>query len=69
MLKLISESRQVFTDKRVHLKLFRRFWRSLDAYNEGQTYEQVLKMFFGSLCSGTGQSHRRIMNTNIECND
>jgi len=65
MLNLIAESRQAFTDKRVHLKLFRRFWRSLYAYLEGQTYEQVLKLFFGNSCNGTVQSHRKITNTNL----
>jgi hypothetical protein len=69
MLKLISESRQVFTDKRIHLKLFRRFWRTLYVYHEGQTYEQVLRLFFGSSSSGMVQSHRKITNTNLKCDD
>ena len=65
MLKLISESREVFKQRQIHLKLFRRFWRTLYAYYEGQTCEQVLKAFYGSHCIETVQSHRRITNTNL----
>ena len=66
MLKLISESRAYFLERRIALKLFRRFWRSLDAYSEGQTYADVLKLFFSQLCSASIQSHRRISNDNID---
>ncbi|CAF5016143.1 unnamed protein product, partial [Rotaria sp. Silwood1] len=38
MLKLIVESRENFRDKEIHLKLFRRFWKCLLAYKDGQSY-------------------------------
>jgi hypothetical protein len=66
MVHLIFESRRVFTDKNIHLKLFRRFWRALQAYFEGQTYGQVLKLFFSNSCRDTIQAHRKITNTNIQ---
>ena len=65
MLKLVPQSWEVFTTRQIHLKLFRRFWRTLHAYSEGQTYEQALKSFYGSFYSATVQSHRRITNTNL----
>ncbi|CAF2058210.1 unnamed protein product [Rotaria magnacalcarata] len=65
MLKIIPQSRENFRTRYVDLKLFRRFWCTLHAYNEGQTYEQVLKSFFGNFCSAPVQSYRRITNTNL----
>jgi hypothetical protein len=50
------------------LKLFRRFWRAIEAYSQGQTYADVLKLFFSQLCKSTIQSHRKITNTNINEN-
>ena len=69
MLQLIPASRQDFTDKKIQLKLYRRFWRALQAYHSGQTYEQVLKLFYSNLCSATIQSHRKISNTNLAVNN
>ena len=65
MVNLIFQSRQVFTDRNIHLKLFRRFWRALHAYSEGQTYGQVLKLFFSNSCRDIIQAHRKITNTNL----
>ena len=65
MLKLIIQSPEIFTTRQIHLKLFCPFWRILHAYSEGETYEQVLKSFYGSFCSATVQSQRRITNTNL----
>jgi hypothetical protein len=66
MIKLISESRINFVERKIALKLFRRFWRSIEAYSQGQTYADVLKLFFSQLCKSTIQSHRKITNTNID---
>ncbi|CAF1533427.1 unnamed protein product [Didymodactylos carnosus] len=65
MIKLISDSRTHFVGGKIALKLFRRFWRSIEAYSQGQTYTDVLKQFFSQLCKTSVQSHRRISNTNI----
>ena len=65
MIKLITESRKHFVERNIALKLFRRFWRSIEAYSQGQTYVDVLKLFFSQLCKTSVQSHRRISNKNI----
>ena len=65
MIKLISESRKHFVEREIALKLFRRFWRSIEAYSQGQSYADVLKLFFSQLCKTAVQSHRRISDKNI----
>ncbi len=66
MIKLILESRINFVERKIALKLFRRFWRAIEAYSQGQTYADVLKLFFSQLCKSTIQSHRKITNANID---
>ena len=68
MIQLLLESRVHFVERRIALKLFRRFWRSLEAYGRGQTYADVLKLFFSQLSSASIQSHRRISNAKIDDN-
>lgn len=65
MLKLIDDARMDFRDKRLDLKLFRRFWRTLHAYKDGKSYADVLTYFFSSLCRSDVQSHRKISNTQL----
>ena len=65
MLRLMPESRLNFAEKQIHLKLFRRFWKSLAAYEDGQTYEQVLQLFFSHLASGAIRAHTRISNSKL----
>jgi hypothetical protein len=60
MIKLISDSGIHFVERKTALKLFRRFWRSIEAHSQGQTYADVLKLFFSQLCKQSVQSHRRI---------
>ena len=42
MITLIGESFVNFTNVNLSLKLFRRFWQTLEAYNKGDTYEQIV---------------------------
>jgi hypothetical protein len=65
MLKLIQKSRTNFIEKNVSLKLIRRFWRTLAAYERGDSYEDVLKMYFSSMCKANVVSHRQITNSNL----
>ena len=44
-LEWIDESRKKFIEKKVFLKLFRRFWKTMHAYARGQFYDDVLKLF------------------------
>jgi len=65
MLKLIQQSRFNFVEKKVSMKLIRRFWRTLVAYERGDSYEDVLKMYFSSMCKGNIVSHRQITNSKL----
>jgi transposase len=65
MLTLIPKSREHFHEKDLQLKLFRRFWRTLQAYNQGQSYSEILKLFFSNLCVDDVVLHRRIPNANL----
>ncbi len=66
MLNLIVESRKNFQKKEIYLKLSRRFWRCMQAYKVGQSYAEVMKMFFSSQCQGTVKTHTRISNSNLD---
>jgi hypothetical protein len=57
MLRLINESREHFRTQQIHLEILRRFWRCLGAYKSGQTYAQVLQMFFSSTYTGKSNSN------------
>ena len=65
MIKLIKKSRINFIEKNVAAKLIRRFWRTLVAYKRGDSYQDVLKMYFSSMCKGNVISHRQITNSNL----
>ena len=66
MVSLIGEARKNFEDRQIYLKLCRRFWTTLMAYNDGKDYKQVLQMFFSSLFKDNIISHRKIVNTNLD---
>ena len=57
MMRLIPEFRENFVSKEVQLKLFRRFWRSLNAYQQGKSYGEVLRCFFSGHCNSNVTSH------------
>ncbi len=62
---LIPQSRENFVEKKIFMKLFRRFWKSMSAYQQGQTYAEVLNLFFSNHCLGAATSHRKITNSNL----
>jgi hypothetical protein len=62
----MPQAKANFFEKQVHLKLFRRFWRTVKAYGEGKGYQEVLTMFFSALCKDNIISHRRITNANVD---
>lgn len=66
MIKLVQNSRMNFIEKNVAIKLLRRFWRTLAAYERGDSYEEILKMYFSSLCKGSVKQHRLITNSNLD---
>ena len=63
MVKLIQNSRVNFIEHNIAAKLVRRFWRTLEAYDRGDSYEEILKMYFNSLCTGAIQRHCQIRNS------
>ncbi|CAF1309414.1 unnamed protein product [Adineta ricciae] len=66
MLRLLPESRDNFEQRQIHMKLFRRFWRSLDAYNQGKSYGEILSLFFSQSCKSSILSHRKITNSKLQ---
>ena len=66
MLRLIPDSGICVSDRNLQYKLFRRFWRTINAYKEGRTYVEVLKLFFSGLCKYDIVSHRIITNSSLD---
>ena len=65
MMRLIPESRENFIHKKIQSKLFGRFWRPLNAYNQGKSYGEVFMFFFSGLCKHEVTSYRRIGNSKL----
>ena len=65
LLEWIDESRKKFIEKKIFLKLFRRFWKTMHVYARGQSYDDVLKQFFSNNCSPMITSHRKTTNSNL----
>ncbi|CAM4786006.1 unnamed protein product [Rotaria magnacalcarata] len=63
---LMPEAKANFIQKHVHLKLFRRFWRTTKAYDQEKDYLEVQRMFFSGLCNDQIISHRKITNANLD---
>ena len=66
LVSLMLKAKQNFIEREIHLKVFRRFWRTVKAYNDGKDYLEILTMFFSGLCKDKVLSHRKITNTNID---
>ena len=45
LITLMPTAEVNFIEKHIHLKLFRRFWRTIKAYDQGKDYLEVLTMF------------------------
>ena len=65
ILLFILESRDLFYQKDIHLRLTRRFWKALESYHDGKSYTEVMKSFFSTRCEGTVGSHTRFSNGDI----
>jgi hypothetical protein len=66
MLRLIPQAKENFVEKNIYIKLIRRFWKAMIAYEEGRTYAEVLNFFYSNHCSGAVVSHRKISNSNLD---
>ncbi len=58
--KLLVESRNNLRDHVLIPKLWRRFWRTIDAYRNGNSFVSILTEFFGVKCEEESGDHRRI---------
>ena len=65
ILRLTDDSLTNFWQQQLHLKLFRRFWHCLEAYNQGKSYDGVLQLIFGKSYSGTNKGHLQVSNTKL----
>lgn len=61
-LDLILESREEFKKSGINIKLWRRFWGIISAYNNKKSYKDVLNEFFGKKSKSNINEHRRILN-------
>ncbi len=65
MKTLLIESRVCFTEKKLHMKLFKRFWRVLKAYKSGLSYGDALKIYFSGRSKEKSEQHRKITNNKL----
>ena len=65
ILRLIPQSRQNFEQRYIQMKLFRRFWRCIEAYSQGKSYSEILTFFFSQLCQVVGVFHRKVTNSKL----
>jgi len=63
---MMPEAKANFIDEQIHVKLFRRFWRTNKAYDEAKDYREVLKIFFSGLLEDRIISHRKIADAKID---
>ena len=68
MISLIEQSREHFIRIELYKKLYRQFWDACEAYNNGSSYNDVLRLYFGSSCKVEAVSHRRIENSTVDIN-
>lgn len=65
MMQLIPLAKDAFAERNIHLKLIRRFWKTVEEYQRGTSYGDVLKLYFANLCKPDVTSHRRIFNNKL----
>ena len=52
MLQLIPQAKANFYRETIYLSnCFRRFWKTMSAYEQGQSYAKVLQLLFSNHCS------------------
>ena len=51
MLQLIPQAKANFVENNISTTLFRRFWKTISVYEQGQSYDKVLNLFFSNHCS------------------
>ena len=64
MIYLIPLTKDQYKNKNLNIKLIRRFWNCLLAYEAGKTYGEVLRIYFGNKNKEKIECHRRILENN-----
>jgi hypothetical protein len=60
MIELINETRYRFKDSKLNLKLWNRFFNTINDYANNLTYEEILKKYYGMNIKDNITSHRKI---------
>lgn len=60
---LINQSVIDFEQKKTNMRLWNRFWRAIEMYHVGSSYQEVLSSLFGPKVKDKAQDHLRITNT------
>ena len=53
LFRLIEKALDEYEGKKLNIKLWYRFWRTVEMYNDGCSYEEVLTTLFGAKSSAT----------------
>lgn len=65
---LIQEAFGKYKAKKLNIKLWNRFWKALDMYNNNKTYQEVLEELFGAKSSGNITTHKKNKDFNTKLN-
>jgi len=60
MIRLIPESKNEFKKQKINIKLRRRFWMTINMYNDGFDYKHVMNEFIWIKTKETINNHRKI---------
>lgn len=61
---LIIEGMEQYSRKNLNIKLWLRFWKCLELYNDNFSYQEVLHSLFGAKSSATIINHKKNKNFN-----
>ena len=66
--RLICSSLDQYENKKLGIKLWGRFWKALEIYENNSSYQDVLQTLFGARSSATVKNHKnnKSFNTNIK---
>lgn len=68
LIGLINDAINQYKSKNLNAILWDRFWKALELYNSGSTYQEVLIELFGTKSSDKTLSHKKNKNFNTKIN-
>jgi hypothetical protein len=60
LVELIESTKDMFVKQNINLRLWNRFFNTINDYKNNATYEEILKKYFGIKTKANIESHRRI---------